>query len=119
MDALEAHTRQGCGRFRERNFFQVTITRGTFSGLSNAFFLLAFSGYRSDESSCGAKNKALQSLVRPAQSTIHGRTIMKTLYTIDDDNNINAFAELSADTIRAEAFATEKELTRLLWLIKI
>jgi hypothetical protein len=38
---------------------------------------------------------------------------MKTLYTIGDDNNISAFAELPADAIRTEAFATEKELTRL------
>jgi hypothetical protein len=38
---------------------------------------------------------------------------MKTLYTIDADNNISAHAERPADVIRTEAFASEKELTRL------
>jgi hypothetical protein len=45
--------------------------------------------------------------------TIHLETIMKIIYTIGDDNNINAFAELPADTVRAEAFASEHELAKL------
>jgi hypothetical protein len=58
------------------------------------FILLDFLSDQSDESSCAG---SLREPTSPAK-TIHLETIMKIIYTIGDDNSINAFAAISRFT---------------------